>query len=152
MGMGIRDDVRGQLEWWILLGIGQPGEAVAVAEHSANAVTVTQREGQRADDVVESGAQTAARDDGHRDLGGVEREQSPRPCFLERRRNAARLEEGDQVAGVGGTKDAVIVVHELQAAVDQRARKGGRADRSHAQLVGIREAGIKHAHRLFPVT
>ena len=114
--MDVRDDVSSQLERWKLVGIGEPGEAVAVAEHSAHAVAVTQREGQRPDDVVEPGAQTAARDDGRRDVAGSKASRRRGPASSNAgggrpfSRNGTRLRVSDE------QRTAVTVIDELRQA------------------------------------
>ena len=117
VGVHVRNDVSGQLERRVLVRIGEPGEAVAVAEDAAHAVAVTQREGQRPEYVVEPGAQPAARDHRRRHVAGFEGEPAPGPGLLERGWRASVLEIRSQVASVRRAQHRRSVIDELRQAL-----------------------------------
>ena len=146
------DQVGVQLDWGAHLGIaGESGIAIAEAEDALHAIGVSQGQDDRADDVVDSGAEPAARHDAGDHVPRLKAEASPRAGTLESRRRLTAIQIRSELAGARADQNRVVVGGELLApanewGVDLAASEAGdlevaRAERSREHEVGIHEPG-----------
>ena len=106
----------------------QAGVAVAEAEHVFAAVVVPQREHQRADDVVEAGADAAAGDDAGLRLTGREVQAGPRPGLLEARGHPSVADVLVDLRGLRRAEDSARVGDEARRLRGERGVMVGSAE------------------------